>query len=142
MKPHGFVKIVASRIMLSFTCSAQIVAFKLMSVVIEFVRIVVLILMMQSFVPILSLAISPAVNRSIQCVALGLMSVFTGFVQIVALGFEPKAAQTALRKYRNNIQRAVDDLIKYSGKLPYTSDESESGSSSSSGSGQCTLSKT
>ncbi|KAK7113138.1 hypothetical protein V1264_012483 [Littorina saxatilis] len=54
--------------------------------------------------------------------------------QIVALGFEPKAAQTALRKYRNNIQRAVDDLIKYSGKLPYTSDESESGSSSSSGS--------
>ena len=52
--------------------------------------------------------------------------------QIVALGFEPEAAQAALRKHKNNIQNAVDDLIKHDGVVPSSTEES----SSSSGSGK------
>ncbi|KAL8580117.1 hypothetical protein ACOMHN_061231 [Nucella lapillus] len=55
----------------------------------------------------------------------------TDIAQVVSLGFEAEAARTALRKHRNNVQKAVDDLIKYNGQLPYSSDESESSSSGS-----------
>ena len=50
----------------------------------------------------------------------------------MALGFEPEAAQAALRKHKNNIQNAVDDLIKHDGVVPSSTEES----SSSSGSGK------
>lgn len=52
--------------------------------------------------------------------------------QIVALGFEPEAAKAALQKHRNNVQNAVDDLIKHNGVMPSSTEES----SSSSGSGR------
>ncbi|XP_076460084.1 NEDD8 ultimate buster 1-like [Babylonia areolata] len=55
----------------------------------------------------------------------------TDIAQVVSLGFEAEAAKTALRRHRNNVQKAVDDLIKYNGHLPYTSDESEGSSSGS-----------
>ena len=55
---------------------------------------------------------------------------------MVALGFEPEAAKAALRKHKNDVQSAVDELIKYNGVLPYSTDES---SSSSSGSGELSV---
>lgn len=59
----------------------------------------------------------------------------TDIAQLVALGFEPEMVKIALRKYNNNTARAVEDLIKYGGMLPYASDESLSDTSiSSSGS--------
>lgn len=51
--------------------------------------------------------------------------------QCVSLGFDAEAVKTALKKHRNNLQKAVDDLIKYNGMLPYSSEESSSSPSSS-----------
>ncbi|KAK7498565.1 hypothetical protein BaRGS_00010225 [Batillaria attramentaria] len=59
----------------------------------------------------------------------------TDIAQLVALGFEPEMVKVALRKHRNNTTRAVDDLIKYGGVLPYASDDSLSDNSASSSSG-------
>ena len=58
----------------------------------------------------------------------------TTCVQCVELGFDVQSVLTALRRNENVVEKAVEDLIKYNGALPYSSDESSSTSPSTSSS--------
>uniref|UniRef100_A0A0B7AFM1 UBA domain-containing protein n=1 Tax=Arion vulgaris TaxID=1028688 RepID=A0A0B7AFM1_9EUPU len=51
-------------------------------------------------------------------------------IQVTGLGFDTEVARQALRQFRGNIQRAVDNLLKHGGLLPHLP-HSPSGSSTS-----------
>lgn len=54
------------------------------------------------------------------------------------LGFEPEMVITALHKHGGDTSKAAEDLIKYGGVLPNSSDESYSEDSTpSTSSGEC-----
>ena len=61
--------------------------------------------------------------------------IYYGYLQILSMGFDRTVAEQTLRHFHNNVNQAVDDLLKNLGQGHSTS--SDSGGSGSSGSGEC-----